>query len=43
MNDHEENVRREFEEKEGITETKVKDLGTVEPHRTARVQQLEAA
>jgi len=38
MSDHEENVRREFEEKEGITETKVKDLGTVEPHRTARVQ-----
>jgi len=35
--DHEENVKREFEESEGIPESveenKVVDLGVVEPHR----------
>ena len=36
--DHEENVKKEFEESEGILETssKVVDLGEVQPHKTQR-------
>jgi len=38
MSEHEDNVKKEFEESEGISETSTKtvDLGTVAPHKTMR-------
>ena len=39
MSEHEDNVKKEFEQSEGITDTTAKtvDLGTVEPHKTKRI------